>query len=474
MKHVYRLAAVFLAVAAFSGFALAQSPDVVLTTDGGLSVTHPADWYDDFSGGMKINLRGDDGWLMTVYAGADADYGFSGDEYLPPANVIENLTAFMKMAAAATAVGEPELAEVGIIAGVRQSYLLESGGLFEAFAYTLPDGMSVLAMVGNDSAGKALTPAIRETFHAVLSSATFEAPEIIETETPDEETIYVPEGAVLIDSLEAGELRFATGVETTYPEGWRIYSESAYIESSVVLIYGASIMNYDAMVTINVQDSIDMTADFFRQHMMSTTAMMYNGQDTFDPERDIITEVLPDGRVLEYLLLPEDDSIIGNTYVITLDSRYWVWAMFVNANPDGAEARAAEVKAIVENMVLNLSEETAEYDGHRFTIVNATCETVITSGDVNENVPYAAFNCPAGCADVGYSIWGSDIYTLDSTVCAAAIHANAITNEAGGFVLASWVAGQESYAATERNGISTMDYGAWGDSFSVVPLPDAE
>ena len=36
MKHIYRLAALFLAVATVAGFAIAQPSEVVLAIDGGL------------------------------------------------------------------------------------------------------------------------------------------------------------------------------------------------------------------------------------------------------------------------------------------------------------------------------------------------------------------------------------------------------------------------------------------------------
>jgi hypothetical protein len=73
--------------------------------------------------------------------------------------------------------------------------------------------------------------------------------------------------------------------------------------------------------------------------------------------------------------------------------------------------------------------------------------------------------CPACAADVG-RLWGTDVYTDDSSVCAAAVHAGTITR-AGGVVLVTMTSGQPTYAASERNGIRSVDYGAWGRSFFV-------
>jgi hypothetical protein len=43
-----------------------------------------------------------------------------------------------------------------------------------------------------------------------------------------------------------------------------------------------------------------------------------------------------------------------------------------------------------------------------------------------------------------------------------------ITVEEGGTVTIEVVEGQDTYTGSERNGITTSDYGAWGGSFSIV------
>jgi len=73
--------------------------------------------------------------------------------------------------------------------------------------------------------------------------------------------------------------------------------------------------------------------------------------------------------------------------------------------------------------------------------------------------------CPA-CPNVNGQLWGTDLYTDDSKVCIAAIHAGAITN-AGGVVLVTWVGGQPTYVGSTRNGIITNDYGERDRSFYV-------
>lgn len=73
--------------------------------------------------------------------------------------------------------------------------------------------------------------------------------------------------------------------------------------------------------------------------------------------------------------------------------------------------------------------------------------------------------CPA-CPDTNGSVWGTDLYTDDSALCLAAIHAGAITSK-GGLILVTWLPGQPTYVGSARHTINTKDYGKWGRSFFV-------
>ncbi len=71
--------------------------------------------------------------------------------------------------------------------------------------------------------------------------------------------------------------------------------------------------------------------------------------------------------------------------------------------------------------------------------------------------------CPAGCAHSG-GLWGSDMYTADSGICRAAIHAG-IVSANGGYVWVFLEAGQPAYRGSVRNGIQSSDYGSYRSSF---------
>ncbi|MCB1168528.1 MAG: hypothetical protein KDK37_03080 [Leptospiraceae bacterium] len=75
-----------------------------------------------------------------------------------------------------------------------------------------------------------------------------------------------------------------------------------------------------------------------------------------------------------------------------------------------------------------------------------------------------AVKCPAGCGQG--SIWGTDIYTTDSSICKAALHAGVIKQD-GGKVSVELLPGQDSYEGSERNGVTTSSWPSYGSSFKV-------
>ena len=71
---------------------------------------------------------------------------------------------------------------------------------------------------------------------------------------------------------------------------------------------------------------------------------------------------------------------------------------------------------------------------------------------------------------IGGGVWGTDIYTDDSTLAAAAVHAGYLTNGELGTLIVEILPGQSSYTGTTRNGVSTFSYGDWAGSYQIVGL----
>ena len=78
--------------------------------------------------------------------------------------------------------------------------------------------------------------------------------------------------------------------------------------------------------------------------------------------------------------------------------------------------------------------------------------------------PGLSLTCLCAPGQISGTVWGSGPYTDDSSICAAARHAGVIGPN-GGMVGVTGTAGQDSYAGSSANGITTSSYGQWGASF---------
>jgi hypothetical protein len=73
------------------------------------------------------------------------------------------------------------------------------------------------------------------------------------------------------------------------------------------------------------------------------------------------------------------------------------------------------------------------------------------------------YSCPPGGTPA--SVWGTDIYTDDSRLCTAAVHAGLITLAGGGVVTIEIRPDAGSYEGSSRNGITSTAYGPYRGSF---------
>ncbi len=91
-------------------------------------------------------------------------------------------------------------------------------------------------------------------------------------------------------------------------------------------------------------------------------------------------------------------------------------------------------------------------------------ETTASGFKSDENLVYK-FRCPEHGTE--HTVWGSDVYTQDSSICTAAVHAGVITLADGGIVTIEFRPGRLTYGSTVRNGIKTSTYGEYPHSFVV-------
>ena len=71
--------------------------------------------------------------------------------------------------------------------------------------------------------------------------------------------------------------------------------------------------------------------------------------------------------------------------------------------------------------------------------------------------------CNCSKTEGAAKLWGTDVYTDDSKLCHAALHAGAISG-AGGVIRVRRAPGQSSYAGSTRNGVTSRNFGAWEKS----------
>jgi hypothetical protein len=67
-------------------------------------------------------------------------------------------------------------------------------------------------------------------------------------------------------------------------------------------------------------------------------------------------------------------------------------------------------------------------------------------------------------------LWGTGIYTDDSSISAAAYHSGVLPKGARATVRLRILGGLSSYTASDQNGVSSSSYGAWPGAFEVIGL----
>jgi hypothetical protein len=179
---------------------------------------------------------------------------------------------------------------------------------------------------------------------------------------------------------------------------------------------------------------------------------------------------------------PENGSLWG-TDVYTADSSICLAAVHAGAAPRSGgvvtvhrEYGHPAYRGSIRNGVQ--SSDYGSYDAsYRFVGVAAAPEAqVATAPEVVE--AGCTFNaaelhggigsthrilCPANCGATG-GTWGTDVYTADSAICRAAVHAGVIT-EHGGEVTVVLEPGRPAYRGSRRHGVESSDYGSFGASY---------
>jgi len=87
-------------------------------------------------------------------------------------------------------------------------------------------------------------------------------------------------------------------------------------------------------------------------------------------------------------------------------------------------------------------------------------------------IPGVSVYCRVTGATAG-RLWGTEVYTSDSSLNAAAVHAGIVKPGQTAIVRVMLMGPQQSFGGSTRNGVTSSSYGSYGASYSVAPAPSA-
>jgi len=132
----------------------------------------------------------------------------------------------------------------------------------------------------------------------------------------------------------------------------------------------------------------------------------------------------------------------------------------------GGQLIVAEAKRLYDRIA-----DTTQHAGQAdslavpVTRLNAAWNTTAEELAAHVGTRYSFWCPPRGAA---YPVFGNEVYASNSSVCTAAVHAGTITLQAGGNAIIEMLPGQPAYPGSARNGVTSLEQGAWKASFVVV------
>ncbi len=120
---------------------------------------------------------------------------------------------------------------------------------------------------------------------------------------------------------------------------------------------------------------------------------------------------------------------------------------------------------MMKGTILSIAVAGLLYAGCAGAATNVSCTDSVKSLNKTATTTFSVV-CPVNCTTG--SVWGSGLYTSDSAICVAAVHAGVI-KEKGGMVKVTLKPGLPSYSGTFQNGVTTGSWGSYQQSFTVAP-----
>lgn len=433
------------------GVVLGQDVETFVT-NGGMSVTYPSIFTasTDGVGDYSLNLSGfSEAGIETVRVVGQDDLTSSfGDAELNSADdVLEEYRRTMFGTFDSTLVQDVTLTNGRALVQPYESFM------GQAVFIALETSVGELAFLEVIVLGEDANPMEDvQAYLDIAASIAFGA-EPTNTALVDDSTtlptLDLPRGELTPDEMPEGTIILSTNVQLPLPDDWQPADSNAVFDAVTLNFRGMGA--YAAITTADTTGFVSF-ADWRDSLLGFLGGMMLGTEDGSIPEPVLIERA--DGRAAERYSGVEDRIIM-----------YWVdlgggLGMMIQATVLMAEE--SDIPTIIADLDRVAAEATRFNRNSSNERIEAECTTTISFTEGES----AIFICPAGCTD-GSAVWGTGVYTGDSAICAAAVHAGVISGADGGEVLASYAPGQDSYLGSTQNDVTTNDYGSWGNSLTL-------
>ena len=433
--------------------------ETITETKNGFTVTFPVGFTMDSNSPTSFSLTAEDGTQVNFATAAELESSFG----LTPSDAEEAFTQMIDAVVSvlgATKAEDGALRELtinGVPAPVQKVNAPQDGSSFYFGIMTLEDGTwGLIGFTSNYDTQPALLEAIYNTVEVAPSDGMAEIAMMGSALRPSQ----MPVGKGILFSSR-GNIVFSV------PDGLQPTSDDPVFES---VVYQSNNLNsvFSVMtVDVSFADSLDAFLESYIKVLAEAgghTDFVFAEHVAKSAEANGATSYLYNSA----LHTPENSPAIVLVAVKGLEDTYGVLVQVTGGMSD-RKMLEDSAREIFETLVLvpRSADAVAVPDAEGASADSIDCYTVAYML-VGEDTPEKTVTCPAGCiADNKGTVWGTDIYTNDSSVCAAAVHAGVISSSTGGLVVVTKADGQESYVGSDRNGISTLSYSAWGGSFTV-------
>jgi|GEM_PF-2485091 len=474
MKYLRILAV--LAITLLGVTAFAQDFPTTFTTTDGLSIGVP----DGFE--AQELMPGAAGVLDPVNEeGVIVFFGSALESFGLPTNV-DAATIFTALAALGGFEGEPAAIELANGNGAVLAGEIPNFGPGIVVAVDADFGLLVSFVIAKEGipSDEFLTLA-----NSIIGSVSFDAanatvveePTAEPTEEPTEESTDSSDEAcpIKVKDLPAQTVQFCLGAQFEHPESWSLFEGTEDVDTY------ASLGTDGFGITLSV--SISEISEYYNPTIYKTSVVTYiaesMGDKSYDPVESWTTLSDEDGVLVEAYdvresLKPEGTDLVQLAYLVTLNNDLFVSYTF-SYIPNFAEK--ADIESI-EGIVLSTAltdfytgtPATIDFGGTQVFVTELECgSSTYGFNYTDDGIETYVVKCPL-CKGTEGTVWGTDIYTDDSSVCLAAAHAGTIDLEVGGLLLVTMSEGLDEYTGSEANGVTTSDYGKWSSSFSTAPF----